>query len=66
MQPGGIVGGDRFEITLYPSSETRYVIQARPLRYGPDGYRSFWADQTGAVGQTFRDEPATAVSESVK
>jgi hypothetical protein len=61
-----VVGGYRFEITVRFAPDSRYAIQARPVTYGRDGYRSFYADHLGSVHQTWRNEPATADSESVR
>jgi len=60
------VGGYRFEITAHFGPDPRYAIRARPVTYGRGGYRSFYADQTGSIYQTWRDEPATSESESVR
>ncbi len=58
----GILGGYHFEITVYATPTARYVLEARPLVWERDGYRSFYADQTGLVRATYRNEPATAES----
>ncbi|MBZ5585281.1 MAG: hypothetical protein LAQ30_24365 [Acidobacteriia bacterium] len=62
----GILGGYRFDITIDSSSGSGSVLGACPLKYAQDGYRSFYADQTGPVHQTRQNEVATAKSELVR
>ena len=37
-----------------------FTVNARPLDYGPDGTRNFFADESGVIRYTREDRPATA------
>ncbi len=36
-----------------------FTVNARPLTYGPDGTRNFFADESGVIRYTREDRPAT-------
>jgi hypothetical protein len=57
-----VPSGLNYNITLTLSADAQsYTVQATPQVYGPDGQRSFFADQTGVLrGANHNGSPATA------
>jgi len=59
----GQAGGYSFTLS---GSDLRYVLNAAPHRFGKDGKRTFYTDQTMIVHQNWGQEPASADSPEFK
>ena len=55
----GQKGGYRFRLTVEPEG---YAVHAEPVKFGSDGSRTFYSDQTMVVQENRGPEPATANS----
>jgi prepilin-type N-terminal cleavage/methylation domain-containing protein len=60
---GGEKGGYRYRLTESPEG---YVIHAEPVKFGDDGGRTFYSDETMAVLENRGPEPATRSSPEAK
>jgi Tfp pilus assembly protein PilE len=59
----GVKGGYKFRLDDSPSG---YVIHAEPVKYGVNGKRTFYSDETMILRQHEGLEPANADSEEAK
>jgi len=59
----GASEGYKITMTL---NKQGYVIQARPMRWGESGRRSFYSDQSRVIHQVWTNEAANATSEELK
>jgi hypothetical protein len=60
--PQHVTGGYTFELTV---DKNRYVIKATPEQFGATGRRSFYADESGIIHQSWDPEqPADSSSPS--
>ncbi|HUN87739.1 MAG TPA: hypothetical protein VMU28_03050 [Terriglobales bacterium] len=48
-----------YRFTYNKTSVSEYSVAARPLRYGSDGRKSFFTDQSGVIRETSEDRDAT-------
>jgi len=59
----GVKGGYKFRLD---DSPTGYTIHAEPVKFGVNGKRAFYSDETMILRQHEGPEPATAESEEAK
>jgi type IV pilus assembly protein PilA len=59
----GQKGGYRFRLD---ESKEGYAIHAEPVKFGVNGRRTFYADETMIIRENHGAEPATAESEEAK